>query len=89
LLISPVGQWTTRVRVDQLDSYPAPTFAFRSSDNTQMLKRLDRHCSVPGHRQLLPLGDKGCGCVVASTSGGASGAPHIACAFPVIGFWRN
>ncbi|AIB15600.1 hypothetical protein ABAZ39_27410 (plasmid) [Azospirillum argentinense] len=77
------------VRVNDLDSHPAPAFAFRLSDDTQVLKRLDRHCSIPGHRQLLPLGDKGSGHVVASTPGAASGAPHIVCAFPLIGFWRN
>nr|WP_247886372.1 ATP-binding protein [Azospirillum brasilense] len=77
------------VLLDQLDGHPAPAFAFRLSDDTQVLKRLDRHCSIPGHRQLLPVGDKGSGHVVASTPGAASGAPHIVCAYPLIGFWRN
>jgi energy-coupling factor transporter ATP-binding protein EcfA2 len=77
------------VHIDELDSHPAPAFAFRLSDDTQVLKRLDRHCSIPGHRQLLPVGDKGSGYVVASAPGGTSGAPHIVCAFPLIGFWRN
>lgn len=77
------------VRVGDLDSHPAPAFAFRLSDDTQLLKRLDHHCSIPGHRQLLPLGDKGSGHIVASPPGGTSGAPHIVYAFPLIGFWRN
>ncbi|WP_445376433.1 hypothetical protein [Niveispirillum fermenti] len=77
------------VRLDQLDGHPATAFAFRLSDDTQVLKRLDRHCSIPDHRQLLPLGDKGSGYVVASMPGAGSGAPHIVCALPLIGFWRN
>lgn len=77
------------VRLDQLDGFPAPAFAFRLSDDTQLLKRLDRHCSIPGHRQLLPLGDKGSGHVVASDPEAASGAPRIVCAYPLIGFWRT
>lgn len=79
------------IDLDQLDSHSAPAFAFRLSDDTQVLKRLDRHCSLPGHRQLLPLGDKGSGHVVASAPapGKANGAPHIVSAFPLIGFWRR
>jgi hypothetical protein len=80
------------IRLEELDRNPAPAFAFRLSDGTQVLKRLNREPQASRDsllRQLLPIGDRGSGRIVAVGRHAPAGLPTIEAAYPLVGFWRG
>lgn len=76
------------IPLDDLKPEAAPAFAFRLSDGSQVLKRLDNKGAIPGHYLLLPLGMQGTG-VLAAIGKSTADAPEIMSANPLVGFWRR
>jgi hypothetical protein len=80
------------INLRELDRHPAPAFALRLSDGTQVLKRLNREPQGDRDspvRQLLPVGERGAGRVVSVGRGAPSWLPTIEAAYPLIGSWRS